>query len=431
MSPKLVHLIYIHGFRGNDTTFQSFPSDLQQFLSSRTPPNLNVTFKTSLYPTYKSVKPISHATRNFLEWLSTQPPDPVILMCHSMGGLLGAETLVSKRIIGMVAFDVPFLGMHPHVVISGIASLFPKDENRATEREMNPEVKVVNDKVTDDWDNFKKNLDARHSQSSFSSNLASPSPSRSPLRHPSPDPSRSQSPDNPFVERALSFINEHSNDPIVRWFRKHSDEPFTASKRWVVEHFQFGICMFDPSGLRERYSKLVAWRGGMWVNYWTQTVPKVKDEHLAHQQQITENDLALLDSGIADNLSLHSSGSSLNSLSTASTSSTISSPISSSASSSSKEDKEKHLQELQQQKKKEVKALKEKHKIKGGRHFIVLPTGLGQVLGGSDKWEKVSVGGVQDEVAAHCGLFIRSQNLDYDGFVDRVATKVFSWCEGL
>jgi hypothetical protein len=63
------------------------------------------------------------------------------------------------------------------------------------------------------------------------------------------------------------------------------------------------------------------------------------------------------------------------------------------------------------------------------RHFIVLPTGLGRALGGGDKWEAVIIGGVHDEVAAHCGLFIRGQNLDYDGLVERVGKKVLAWCE--
>ena len=51
-----------------------------------------------------------------------------------MGGLLVAEAATdknspqSKRIIGVLAFDTPFLGMHPHVIISGIASLFNKKE---------------------------------------------------------------------------------------------------------------------------------------------------------------------------------------------------------------------------------------------------------------------------------------------------------------
>jgi hypothetical protein len=36
--------------------------------------------------------------------------------------------------------------------------------------------------------------------------------------------------------------------------------------------------MFDPSSLKARYEALTGWKGGKWVNYWTQTVPKTKLE---------------------------------------------------------------------------------------------------------------------------------------------------------
>jgi hypothetical protein len=98
-----------------------------------------------------------------------------------MGGLLAAEAATDlsnnpdqhpgakpKRIVGVIAFDTPYLGMHPHVVISGIASLLPKgdaeendnlkNENQKTTKAMNdhPQVKIVDDRVTDDWEEFKK-----------------------------------------------------------------------------------------------------------------------------------------------------------------------------------------------------------------------------------------------------------------------------------
>lgn len=87
-----------------------------------------------------------------------------------MGGLLAAEAATDpsntrrpKRIIGVIAFDTPYLGMHPHVVVSGIASLFSKKDEKKpkeakSERSMNqhPQVQIVNPEVTDDWEAFKR-----------------------------------------------------------------------------------------------------------------------------------------------------------------------------------------------------------------------------------------------------------------------------------
>ena len=38
-------------------------------------------------------------------------------------------------------------------------------------------------------------------------------------------------------------------------------------------------------------------------------------------------------------------------------------------------------------------------------------------FGGSEKWEEVWISHVENEAAAHCGLFIQGQNLEYDGLV--------------
>lgn len=93
-----------------------------------------------------------------------------------MGGLLAADAATDpsnkpdqsaggrpRRIVGVVAFDTPYLGMHPHVVITGIASLLPKGgeeggKEEESERAMNehPHVHIVDQKVTDDWEAFKK-----------------------------------------------------------------------------------------------------------------------------------------------------------------------------------------------------------------------------------------------------------------------------------
>ncbi|KAG6910468.1 hypothetical protein DXG01_010393 [Tephrocybe rancida] len=427
---------------------------------------------------------------------------PVILLGHSMGGLLAAEAAThasmnsgakSSRIIGMIAFDTPYLGMHPHVVITGIASLFRDDGGKGkTDAELNDtkKVTIVDAKVTDDWDAFKGNLSPDSRPVSVSSGSSS--------RLPSSQPSSPFS----FVDRTVSFLSSHSEDPLVRWARKHADDPFSASKRWVVERFQFGSCMFDPNGLKDRYSRLVGWKGGVWVNYWTQTVPrpKIDSDPTAEQKEAVESDEALnreVTSNDSQPLSPplpvvppHTqppppyeeiSGmdveyfpttneapsapakppplpprKSAASIMPAATSPplpprsppVLGAPTKSEADTARKveqqaakdlEKKRKQAEKEQKQAGKDLKKeqklrekeQKDKNKAKPGYHFIVLPTGLGQVLGGGENWEKVLIGGVEDEVAAHCGLFIRGQNLDYDGLVERVAQKVLGWCEDI
>ncbi|KAJ3882275.1 hypothetical protein F5051DRAFT_395011 [Lentinula edodes] len=461
MSQRLVHLVYIHGFRGDETTFQAFPTHLQQYLTDNIPTHLNLKIQSSLYPTYKSVKPISSATKTFIEWLRTQPPGPVILLAHSMGGLLAAEAAtdpsnVHKRIAGLIAFDCPYLGMHPHVVITGIASLVPKktEGEMKTEAELNPSpnVRIVDrTKETENWDDSEKQYEY------------SPSPSPSQLSLSTSDTSTSHNKSDSLIRRTMKFVSSHSDDPLVRWARKHSNEPFSAGKRWVVEHFQFGSCMFDPTGLKDRYTNLVSSRSLLWVNYWTMTAPRSSNDasHSAvtesdGQQLLDNNDEALIGAGIANpsenplgsvQSSVEPSASSGNSmlLDSVPEAPVALGPKTKSENKAYVKAAEKELRSQQKERKKEMKEIQKnqkaaqkerdthakaatKEKAKGERHFVVLPTGLGAILGGGDHWEQVVIGGVDDEVAAHCGLFIPEQNIDYAKLVERVGLRIIEWC---
>jgi hypothetical protein len=161
--------------------------------------------------------------------------------------------------------------------------------------------------------------------------------------------------------------------------------------------------MFDPAGPKERYIRLVNWRNGMWVNYWTQILPKVAEsEHDGKEcnnaDQVAYNDIGLMELGIV-------------------------APSADIGLSSSIE-----IDWMRETGQLENHCCKNEQKLKD---FIVLPTGLGRRFGGGENWEKVIIGGVDDEVAAHCGLFIQGQNLDYDGLLERVGRQILRWCAQL
>lgn len=70
-----------------------------------------------------------------------EAPDlDIILLGHSLGGIVSSEVaLVSRnyrlkhRILGLVNFDVPFLGLHPRVVATGIGSLFHRSPDDSSD----------------------------------------------------------------------------------------------------------------------------------------------------------------------------------------------------------------------------------------------------------------------------------------------------------
>ncbi|CZT18749.1 uncharacterized protein RCC_04593 [Ramularia collo-cygni] len=166
-------LVFVHGFKGNDRTFHSFPQDLRALIA-HTLPKINVV--SVQYPQYETKGDLRACVSKFKEWLqnkvidlevANRTPSPtvdpsvhVILCGHSMGGIVAAEALLSiagdapvppycdtdgdsnstaahdakdgtspppidvsklffPYIEAILAFDTPFLGLNPGIIAHG------------------------------------------------------------------------------------------------------------------------------------------------------------------------------------------------------------------------------------------------------------------------------------------------------------------------
>lgn len=88
---RILLIVYIHGFMGNSTSFRSFPAHLHYYLKSAL--SESHVIHSKIYPRYKTYKAIEVARDNLSTWLEPHESGKtdVVLIGHSMGGLLAAE----------------------------------------------------------------------------------------------------------------------------------------------------------------------------------------------------------------------------------------------------------------------------------------------------------------------------------------------------
>ncbi|KAI8336776.1 hypothetical protein BC941DRAFT_428055 [Chlamydoabsidia padenii] len=132
-------LVFIHGFRGSDTSFKDFPN----WMKTTLPKSLGIQVDTIVYPSYKTTGDLSVAVRNFSAWLVDQVKTDnnvdIVLLGHSMGGLVGAETILffdgrrqydnplrNASIIGLLAYDTPFYSVNEGFLSTTATSLVEK-----------------------------------------------------------------------------------------------------------------------------------------------------------------------------------------------------------------------------------------------------------------------------------------------------------------
>ncbi|KAK7995066.1 hypothetical protein PG990_013839 [Apiospora arundinis] len=149
-------LCFIHGFKGDDDTFQNFPLDLKKEVSKKLPEH-NV--ESVVFPKYETKGELKQSTELFLDWLKERvmevrkahsekpwPPNDrsvgVILVAHSMGGFVAADSLFSvlndrlaneehedhiyPPIQGILTFDTPFNGLARSMFVYGAFSNYQK-----------------------------------------------------------------------------------------------------------------------------------------------------------------------------------------------------------------------------------------------------------------------------------------------------------------
>lgn len=223
-------IVYIHGFMGTETSFKSFPAHVHNVLSISLADSHIV--YTKIYPRYQSRKNISFARDAFSNWLTPHESDEtdVILIGHSLGGILAAEVvllpshrpgskdLFQHKILGHIAFDTPFLGMHPGVITTGIASLFKSAPEL-------PEPPATSDNST----SSPLSIDP------FSTEPADPN------YNPTYDNDVAMANRKGTVDKAFYFLNKHYG----QW-RK-------ATASYIKSHLEFGGCLADYDGLKKRY----------------------------------------------------------------------------------------------------------------------------------------------------------------------------------
>lgn len=148
-----------------------------------------------------------------------------ILLGHSMGGLLAADValLFRHRIVGIINFDVPFVGMHPGIIKAGLGSIFTKVPP--------PQDQILASSSTEN-------------KPSRMSTIFNPKPA---------DPNY-----NPTFANDVHLPVRKGWENALHWFNKHSSGIREAGKGLVKSHFEFGSAMADYKELKDRYSRVRA-----------------------------------------------------------------------------------------------------------------------------------------------------------------------------
>lgn len=222
--------------------------------------------------------------------LHESPTTDVILVGHSMGGLLATEVALlppytfpetpheyRHRILGILSVDCPFLGLQqPGVFISGLSCLFrpPSDPLSSTGGEFDPGLvpTLIGRDIVPGVASATSYCDLIHAPPPKARDFADqshlrPSDStdfgsiRSVRSVPEPDWSDTSSWDpnyNPPFHNDRKWQRRGTWDNAMYYVTKHSDGLITAMRSYVTSHLRFGRSVLDHKELKDRYSRIRA-----------------------------------------------------------------------------------------------------------------------------------------------------------------------------
>ncbi|KAL9094450.1 MAG: hypothetical protein Q9165_003300 [Trypethelium subeluteriae] len=177
-----------------------------------------------------------------------------------MGGLLAAEVvllpafsprtgqILRHQILGTINFDVPFLGMHPGVIKSGLGSIFnpaPPPTDKPTSLQ-SPSLSPQQLATGTPASTSTVSLDTL--TSTISDPLASPEPMDQNF--------------NPIFDNDSHRPVRGGWTGMFYFAMKHKDNLLKATRQLVTSHLEFGGAMADFSGLKARYSRIRALEEG-------------------------------------------------------------------------------------------------------------------------------------------------------------------------
>ncbi|PKS10720.1 hypothetical protein jhhlp_002477 [Lomentospora prolificans] len=299
-------MIYIHGFYGNNRSFNSFPAHAHAYLKEALRESHVV--HTKIYPRYKTYHAIGVGAQSFSSWLEPHEDDTtdVVLVGHSMGGILAAEVVLmpnpnpfgahqfKHRILGVLALDTPFLGLHPGIIPTGIASLFrsppentslspPKPKPSAPgvgQTRSAPELiqELSNVTTTTTTTTTAATTTAAASLSHYTDSVTdvstqpttrNSSDSIRPSLESAREVTSSPGPPEPPHRRDPNFDPPWFNDTVLKdrsffksvahFTRKHfSEGVFSAAGKHFMSHMEYGACLADYPGLHSRYNQMRA-----------------------------------------------------------------------------------------------------------------------------------------------------------------------------